>query len=65
MHFLFLKSQLKYFNLKENKVKEINNSKKEQTYYLDNYYDEKINKNYIIAAGVQNIKSYKFDENFT
>jgi len=61
--FFVFKEPIKVFNLKGKKVKEINNSKKEQTYYLDNYYDEKINKHYIIAAGVQNIKSYKFDEN--
>jgi len=60
--FFVFKEPIKIFNLKGKKVKEINNSKKEQTYYLDSYYDEKINKNYIIAASVQNIKSYKFDE---
>ena len=60
--FFVSKEPIKIFNLKGKKVKEMNNSKKEQTYYLDKFYDEKMNKNYIIAAGVQNIKSYKFDE---
>ena len=61
--FFVFKEPIKVFNLKGKKVKEIINSKKEQQYYLDSYYDEKINKNYIITAGVQNIRSYKFDEN--
>lgn len=60
--FFAFKEPIKVFNLKGKKVKEINNSKKDQTYYLDSYYDEKKNKNYIITGGVQNIKSYKFDE---
>ena len=53
---------IKVYDFKGNKIKEINNSCKD-TYYIDNYYDKKISKNYIITCNKGYIKSYDYNEN--
>ena len=53
---------IKVFDLKGNKIKEIKNSK-DITFFIDNYYDKKLNKNYLVTANSGNVKSYDFNEN--
>jgi len=53
---------IKVFDLKGNKIKEIQNSK-DITFFIDNYYDKKLNKNYLVTANSGNVKSYDFNEN--
>ena len=51
---------IKVFDLKGNKIKEINNFN-DKTFVIDSYYDDKLNKNYIITGNVGNVKSYCYD----
>ena len=53
---------IKIFDLNGKKIKEIKDSKDENTIFIISYYDNKINKNYIIA-GYENLKSYDYNEN--
>ena len=53
---------LKIFDLKGNKIKEINNSN-DKTFFIDTYYDQKLSKIYIITSNQYNIKSYDFKNN--
>ena len=53
---------MKVFDLNGNKIKEIKNSD-DDTFLIKNYYDSKLNKNYIIAGNNDNVKSYDFIEN--
>ena len=53
---------IKIFDLKGNKIKDINDSN-EVTYFIDIYYDEKSSINYIIACNRGNIISYNYKEN--
>ena len=53
---------IKVFDFKGNKIKEINDSK-ESTIFIDNYYDKKNNKNYIITCNKGCIISYDYKEN--
>ena len=53
---------IKVFDLNGNKIKEINNSN-DSTEFIDNYYDKKLNKNYIITGNVDSVKSYDYKEN--
>ena len=52
---------IKVFDLQGNKVKEIPNSK-DDTFFLDIYYDEDNKKNFIITANVGSVKSYDYTE---
>ena len=53
---------IKIFDLRGNQVKEINNSK-DDTYFIDSFYDEKISKNFIITGNYYDVKSYDYNEN--
>ncbi len=50
------------YDLKGNKMKEINNSK-DDTYFIDTYFDKINNKNYIITGNYYDVKSYDYNEN--
>ena len=53
---------IKIFDLKGNKIKEINDSK-EDTFFIFSYHDIKKDKNYIIAGSYKSLKSYDYNEN--
>ena len=53
---------IKLFDLDGNKIKEINDSN-DDTYFIDVYYDIKIQKNYIITGNKNYVKSYDYKEN--
>ena len=53
---------IKMFDFNGNKIKEINNSN-DDTLFIDIYYDNKLNKNFIITGNNNNVKSYDFKEN--
>ena len=53
---------IKVYDFKGNKIKEINDSC-DKTFYIDNYYDKKSSKYYIITGNFGYIKSYDYNEN--
>ena len=53
---------IKIFDLKGNKIKEINDSK-EEARFIFSYYDIKKDKNYIIEGNFDYLKSYDYNEN--
>ena len=53
---------IKVFELNGNQKVEINNSK-DDTNFIEVYYDKKLSKNYIITGNFFDVKSYDFDEN--
>ena len=53
---------IKIFDLEGNKIKEINDSK-DNTVFIDIYYDKKLSKNYIITGNIGHIKSYDYNQN--
>ena len=53
---------IKIFDLKGNKIKEINNSN-DNTTFIDIYYDDKNKKKYILTGNRGYNKSYNYDEN--
>jgi hypothetical protein len=53
---------IKVFDLKGEKIKEINNSN-DTTNYIDIYYDNKSSKNYILTCNEGYIKSYDYNNN--
>jgi WD40 repeat protein len=53
---------IKIFDLNGKKIKEINNSK-DVTFFVDSFFDKKLNKNYIVAGNSGNAKSYDYKEN--
>ena len=53
---------LKIYDIKGNLLKEINNSK-DDTYFIDTYYDKKLSKNFIITGNYYDVKSYDYNEN--
>ena len=53
---------IKVFDLKGNKIKEINDSNF-TTFFIDSFYDNKYSKNYIITSNNGYIKSYDFNKN--
>lgn len=53
---------MRCFDLKGNKIKEINNSN-DDTYYMDTYFDPRLNKNYIITGNNKHVKSFDYYEN--
>ena len=56
---------LKVFDLKGNKIKEINEAKeqKQRTYSLQSYYDNKLSKNFVLTGNYGYIKAYDFETN--
>ena len=54
---------IKIFDLKGNKIQEINDSKNKKTIIIDNYYDKISSKNYIITGNVDCSISYDYNEN--
>ena len=57
-----LSEPIKIFDFNGNKMKEINDSNY-KSFFIDSYYDYKSNKNYIISANENSIKSYDYKEN--
>ena len=53
---------IKIYDIKGKKIKEINNSGDDAS-FIDTYYDEKVNKNYIITGNIGYVKSYDYDDN--
>lgn len=53
---------IKVFAKNTSLAKEINNSK-DNTYFIDIYFDKEKNKNYIIDANYKNIKSFDYESN--
>ena len=53
---------IKIFDFKGNTIKEINNSK-DNIYFIDTYYDNKLSKNFIITGCEHYVKSYDYDKN--
>jgi len=53
--------KIKIYDLKGNKVDEINDSN-DNTYYIDCLYSKKFNENYIITGNVECVKSFGFDK---
>ena len=53
---------IKVFDIKGNKIKEINHSK-DITFFIDSYFDKKLNRNFILTGNSGNAKSYDFLEN--
>ena len=53
---------IKVFDMKKNKIKEINNSN-EDIFFIDNYYDSKLDKNFIVTCNCNYIKLYDFENN--
>ena len=53
---------LKIFDLEGKILKKINN-KRDLTYFVESYYDNKLSKNYIITCNFDYAKSYDFDKN--
>ena len=61
-YFMGKPKQIKVFDLKGKKIKQIKDSNK-RTFFVDNYYDNKNNKNYIIAGNNGDINSYDYYNN--
>jgi hypothetical protein len=53
---------IKVFDLKGNKIKDIKNSNR-NTLFVDNYYDEIFNQNYVISGNINYVKSFDFNKN--
>ena len=53
---------IKVYNFNGNKIKEINDSC-DRIVYIDNYYDKKSSKNYIITGNYGYVKSYDYNKN--
>ena len=53
---------IKVFDFNGSKVKEIDDSN-EKSFFIDNYFDNKLSKNFIITGSNSYIKSYDFNEN--
>ena len=53
---------IKIYDIKGEKIKEINNSGDDAS-FIDTYYDDKLNKNYIITGNIGYVKSYDYNEN--
>ena len=53
---------IKLFDLEGNKIKEINDSN-DSTIFIDNYYDIKMSKVFIVTGNKGNVKSYDYSEN--
>ena len=53
---------MKVFDLKKNKIKEIPNSN-EDTFYIDTYYDSKLDNNFLVSCNSGHINFYDFKKN--
>ena len=53
---------MRCYDLKGNKIKEINNSN-DDTFYMDTYYEPRLDKNYIITGNNKHVKSFDYSEN--
>lgn len=53
---------IKVFDFNLNKIKEIDNSNYD-TFFIDTYYDNALNKNYLITGNVGCVKSYDYNMN--
>ena len=53
---------IKIFNLKGKEIKVINNSN-ERSFFIDTYYDNKYDKNYILVGNKNYVKSYDYYHN--
>ena len=53
---------IKVYDFDGNKTKEINDSE-DNSYYIDNYYDDDLNKNFILTGNLGYIKSYDYNGN--
>ena len=53
---------IKVYDINGNKIKEINDSK-DDTNFIDSYYDNKLSKNYIVTANYGIIKSFDYKQN--
>ena len=53
---------MKLFNLKGQLIKEISNTN-DCTYFIDTYYDNNLNKNFIVTGNYNHVNSYDFDDN--
>ena len=62
MHYKKNPEPIKVYDFKGNKTKEINDSE-DSAYYIDNYYDDNLNKNFILTGNIGYIKSYDYNEN--
>ena len=54
--------KIKLYDLNGNKIKEINDSN-QKTVFIDTYYDEKLQKKYIVTGNKGNCIAYDYDEN--
>ena len=54
--------QIKIFNFKGEKIKEISNSS-DMILFIDIYYDKNLSRNYIISGNKENVKSYDYSNN--
>ena len=61
-NFKILSEPIKVYDLKGNKIKEINNLK-EDVFFIDSYYDNDLDKNYLIIGNKYHIISYDFKDN--
>ena len=53
---------IKIFDFNSNKIKEIDNSNYD-TFFIDTYYDNILNKNYILTGNIGCVKSYDYNMN--
>lgn len=61
LHNMAALEQIKIYDLKGNKVKEINDSK-DNTFLIDTFHDDKTSKTYLVTCNFNNLKSYDFNE---
>ena len=62
-HYELNPDRIKIFDLYGEKIKEINDSEKDQTVFIDIYYDKKLSKIYIITGNDSWITSYDYNIN--
>ena len=55
-------NSIKVFDLNKNLIKEINIDSGDDILYIDNYYDKKLSRNYIVSCTKFMIKSYDFNK---
>ena len=55
-------NSIKVFDFNKNQIKEINMDSGDKILYIDNYYDKKLSKNYVVSCTKFMIKSYDFNK---
>ena len=55
-------NSIKVFDLNKNQIKDINIDSGDDILYIDNYFDKKLSKNYIVSCTKFMIKSYDFNK---